>query len=94
MPNGHRQSFRLRLEEGWEDRDERDGPPSPIHSSDSEETYDNKIRWAVLARWVLSRWRTLGAVRLRYRRAFFFLDNFRFFHALPREAVDRLAMYM
>ena len=32
-------------------------PPSPLHSSDSEETYTQKIRWRRLATRVVRRWR-------------------------------------
>ena len=50
MPNGDRVPYRV---PNWR------GPAlaSPIHSSDSEDTHDNKLRWRVLARWVLVRWR-------------------------------------
>ena len=32
-------------------------PPSPLHSSDSEETYTQKIRWGNVARRAVRRWR-------------------------------------
>ena len=91
MPN-----FRLHLDvDMWDDRDEMDDDlPSPIHTSDSEETYDNKIRWTVLARWVLSRWRTYISAPARCRRALFFLDRSCFFPDLPDEAVHGVAKYM
>ena len=54
MPNGHREPYRLRP---------RYGRPSPVHSSDSEETYDNKLQWRLIALRVFRRWR-----RLRRRR--------------------------
>ena len=48
MPNGHREPYRV----------QRTGsPPSSVHTSDSEPTYANKMRWNVLARWVFTRWR-------------------------------------
>ena len=57
MPNGHRDSYRL-----------GDGPPSPVHTSDSEDTFNNKLRWVVLCRWVVLRWRHLIQRRRRAAR--------------------------
>ena len=48
MPNGGGPPYRL-----WPGYES----PSPIHTSDSEETFDNKARWYRLARRVLRRWR-------------------------------------
>ena len=45
MPNGDRKSYRLSPKK-----------PSPEHSSDSEETYANKLRWWQLTSWVVRRW--------------------------------------
>ena len=94
MPNGHRQSFRISLEEGWEDRDERDGTPSPIHTSDSEDTDYNKTKWILIAKRVVRRWLRFARCRARIRRALFFLDRFNFFPGLPDEAVQGVAKYM
>ena len=57
MPNGHRVSFRLAL---------CNDPPSPMHSSDSEDTWMDKLRWHFIVKKVLRRWRRLvrqGRVR-------------------------------
>ena len=93
MPNGHRQHFRILLEEGWEERDERDGTPSPIHSSDSEDTDVNKYRWVLLAKRVLRRWR-IFLTAARRRRAYSYLEGLRLLHDLPSEEVQRVAKYM
>ena len=45
MPNGDRKPYRLSPEK-----------PSPEHSSVSEETYANKLRWWQLTSWVVRRW--------------------------------------
>ena len=50
MPNGHREPYRLRP-----DYD----PPSPAHTSDTEDTWEDKLRWRLIARRVLRRWRLL-----------------------------------
>ena len=50
MPNGGGPPYRLRP-----DYD----PPSPDHSSDTEDTWENKLRWQLIARRVLRRWRLL-----------------------------------
>jgi predicted nucleotidyltransferase len=93
MPNGHRQHFRISLEEGWEERDERDGTPSPIHSSDSEDTDVNKYRWVLLAKRVLRRWR-IFLTAARRRRAYSYLEGLRLLQDLPSEEVQRVAKYM
>ena len=46
MPNGHRDPFRM-----------GDGSPSPLHTSDSEDTYCNKRRYNYLAKKVIRRWK-------------------------------------
>ena len=51
MPNGHRDSYRL------------GDIPSPVHTSDSEETKVQKHRWEVLVRWTVQRWRHLVSAR-------------------------------
>ena len=43
MPNGHREPYRIRHGES----------PSPCHTSDSEETWDNKMRYRWMARKML-----------------------------------------
>ena len=48
MPNGHRVPYRV-----------GDGAPSPLHSSDSDETWENKRRYWRLARRVAARFRRL-----------------------------------
>ena len=45
-PNGRREPYRCSAD-----------LPSPVHTSDSEDTYANKFRWQVLTRWVVRRWR-------------------------------------
>ena len=53
MPNGHR-----------EPRAGIVDPPSPIHTSDSEDTYTNKVRWRGMAYKVLRQWlRYISIVR-------------------------------
>ena len=55
MPNGNRHSYRCRPA-----GDNFDGllpPPSPAHSSDSEETTDQKLRWRFVAWSVIFRWK-------------------------------------
>ena len=55
MPNGHREP-----RAGIEDYS------SPIHTSDSEETYDNKVRWRGVAYKVLRQWlRYISIVRVQ-----------------------------
>ena len=51
MPNGHRDPYRM----------SHGSSPSPVHTSDSEETYTNKKRWW----WVASKvfWRLRNNVR-------------------------------
>ncbi len=49
MPNGHRESFR------WPN--DQNNPPSPIHTSDSEETENYKWRYYDLVSHVLRHWR-------------------------------------
>ena len=95
MPNFRLPNFRFRQLDMWDDRDEMDDDlPSPISIADSEETFDNKVRWTVLARWVLSRWRTYISAPARCRRALFFLERFCFFPDLPDGAVHGVAKYM
>ena len=73
MPNGHREPYRLRGGPvtgsgarnfavavdlpGFE-------TPTPVHTSDSEETWANKLEWAAVARRVLARWRLYVRRRL------------------------------
>ena len=40
MPNGHRQPYRV----------SKGAPPSPVHTSDSEETSENKKEFAVVTK--------------------------------------------
>jgi hypothetical protein len=49
MPNGNRDPFRISNGE----------PPSPLHTSDSETTYEEKMRYEILMRWVAVRWKEL-----------------------------------
>ena len=46
MPNGHKNTYRV-----------GDGAPSPLHTSDSDETWENKRRYWRLARRVATRFR-------------------------------------
>ena len=56
MPNGHREPFRIADWE-WDYYHGTYRQPSPVHTSDSEDTYVNKQRWKVLQRRVRRRWR-------------------------------------
>ena len=58
MPNGQRIPYRFVGQDP-----ERVEPPSPVHTSDSEETFDNKVHaqwvaWTVLDRWRLLVWQS------------------------------------
>ena len=55
MPNGNRHSYRCRP--AGDNYDGRLPPPSPAHSSDSEETTDQKLRWRFVAWSVIFRWK-------------------------------------
>ena len=57
MPNGHRTPYRISSRRS----------PSVEHSSDSENTFLQKRRWKLLARWVCQQWR-LFTRRNRWRR--------------------------
>ena len=54
MPNGHREPFRIGE---WDYYHGTHREPSPVHTSDSEDTYVHKQRWTVLQRRVRRRWR-------------------------------------
>ena len=54
MPNGHREPFRIGE---WDYYHGTYRQPSPVHTSDSEDTYVHKQRWTVLQRRVRRRWR-------------------------------------
>ena len=57
MPNGNREPYRLVPDYG---------PPSPLHTSDSEDTWNQKQRWRYLALRVIIQWRRfLRMARLR-----------------------------
>ena len=71
MPNGHREPYR-NLQE----------IPSPLHTSDSEDTYVTKRRWQVLAKWVLRRWRSFTQRKVLERRIRCLTEN----KLLPRSA--------
>ena len=58
MPNGHREPYRIRHGES----------PSPCHTSNSEETWINKMRYRFLARKVLFRFRLNIKLMRRERR--------------------------
>ena len=57
MPNGYRPRYRL-----------GQGSPSPIHTSDSEETEQNKQEYYAIAVLVIVQWRYFVAIRKRDRR--------------------------
>jgi hypothetical protein len=40
---------------------------SPVHTSDSEATWGRKVRWRLVARWVLRRWRRFAARQVTRR---------------------------
>ncbi len=73
MPNGNRSPYRI--VPSYE-------PPSPAHTSDSEDTYVNKARYTVLASWVYVRWKALVAKRAKARRVSRFLAMMRLFPLL------------
>ena len=84
MPNGHREPYRLRggLATGGGVRDFWFAAglppfeiPSPVHSSDSEETWYNKREWAFVARRVLFRWRAFVRRARQRRRILRWLRN-------------------
>ena len=54
MPSGHREPFRIGE---WDYYHGTYRQPSPVHTSDSEDTYVNKQRWKVLQRRVRRGWR-------------------------------------
>jgi hypothetical protein len=66
-------------------------PPSPVHASDSEDTYIwkrcTKIRWEALAWWVVNRWRD----HVRYKKALFWVSGFRLLKGLPDIVADHVA---
>ena len=57
MPNGYRPRYRLGA-----------GSPSPVHTSDSEETEQNKHDYYEIAVMVLVQWRYFVSIRKRDRR--------------------------
>ena len=57
MPNGYSPRYRL-----------GQGSPSPIHTSDSEETEQNKEQYYQIALLVIVKWRDFVAKRKRARR--------------------------
>ena len=61
MPNGHRYPYRLHPE---------CDSPSPLHTSDSEETYEHKQRYRILGLRVIRRWRRFVKMQ-RYKRAIY-----------------------
>ena len=63
MPNGDREPYRI-----------GEGCPSPVHTSDSEKTYDNKHRWHMLAFRYWHKWRRF-VIRQRRRRTAGFLQR-------------------
>ena len=76
MPNGHQASYRVHP---------KYDPPSPLHSSDSEETWEQKHRYGILSRWTIKQWRRFVR-RQKVRRIFM--------GHLPRLAISRVACYI
>ena len=86
MPNGDRHPYH-----------DLSSPPSPLHTSDSEDTWVNKHRWSILARWVLGRWRAV-VDRSRRRRRLQLQRCLMYNKLLPRTArvacvVETIAAY-
>ena len=65
MPNGGHHPFRLSA--GYFGTWWYGEPPSPLHTSDSENAMPNKVLWRTLARRVWGRWRRYVRLRLRRR---------------------------
>ena len=62
MPNGHREPYRFQFPDIGDPDTVALRLPSPLHTSDSEETWDNKIRCIAfdeVAHKVLFRWKFL-----------------------------------
>ena len=66
MPNGHRYPFRFPIRSHLSVINVVDSP-SPIHSSDSETTFNHKVRYRGVAYRVLRKWKSL-VMRERIRR--------------------------
>ena len=83
MPNGGSVPYRL-----------GHGTPSPVHTSDSEDTYNNKMRWRWLGRKVLYRLR-LNLRRKRCERWTAMLGGRNLLPAdLPMVVVRRIAEFL
>ena len=87
MPNGGGPTFRI----GARD-------PSPVHTSDSEEAFEHKMRWRELGLWVAAHWRMFVARRRRERRVAMMsstLLHLRLLpHGLPEVVLLRLAGFL
>ena len=77
MPNGHREPFRIGE---WDYYHGTYSSPSPVHTSDSEDTYVHKHRWIIVARRVLRRWRRHVAYERGIRRRRIWLRRLFFCH--------------
>ena len=93
MPNGHREPFRIGE---WDYERDCYCSPSPVHTSDSEDTYVHKHRWIILARRVFRRWRRyvykrgMRRRRIWLRRLFF---NHHSIHLQPT-MISTIARYV
>jgi hypothetical protein len=88
MPNGRRHSYRCRPA-----GDNFDGlllPPSPAHSSDSEETTDQKLRWRFVAWSVIFRWKFFIWRKQYWRKRKCFLLLSRWLSKLEPDAVAQV----
>ena len=62
MPNGHTEPFRFPNPNGVVEH------PSPVHTSDSEETWNDKVSYTAVQRKVWIRWRAFVSKRRRLKR--------------------------
>ena len=70
------------------------GFPSPVHTSDSEETYDNKIKWQMLESKYWHKWRRFVIRRRRRRTAGFLVRVLRKKIILSDELAGMLASWL
>ena len=84
MPNGHREPFRI-----------GDASPSPVHTSDTEETWAHKKRWHWLARKVLHRFRANAARKKKLRRRVARLTSGKILPRFVSESIaERIAKFL
>ena len=87
MPNGHREPYRFGVKHGYHE-------PSPMHTSDSEETEVNKIRYHLVVSRVHRRVRRFNA-RRRIAKCSRYLQEMRLLpHDVPEAALEIVAAYL